>query len=81
MLRSFALMCPTAALLAAVSATGPAKADTATDKFARDLDRTESVRAIKTLGRDYAQYAQYGQWNQMGALFSSDGQFIFDGQF
>ena len=57
----------------------PAHADQALDSFARDVDRTESVRAVKTLQHSYAQYAQYGLWNEVGALFTRDGSFTFDG--
>ena len=48
----------------------PARADQALDSFARDVDRTESVRAVMTLQRSYAQYAQFGLWNEVGALFA-----------
>lgn len=49
------------------------------NELARDVDRTESVRAVKELQHSYAQYAQYGLWNEVGALFASDGSFVFDG--
>ena len=57
----------------------PAHADEALDRFARDLTRTESVRAVLTLQRSYAQYAQFGLWNEVGALFAADASFTFDG--
>ena len=57
----------------------PARADAELDAFARDVDRTESVRAVKTLQGSYAQYAQFGLWNQVGALFTDGGSFVFDG--
>ena len=57
----------------------PVRADPALDGFARDVERTESVRAVKTLQSSYAQYAQYGLWNQVGALFAPGGSFVFDG--
>jgi hypothetical protein len=57
----------------------PANADTALDEFARDVDRTESLRAVMNLQRTYAQYAQAGLWNEVGALFAPDGSFAFDG--
>jgi hypothetical protein len=56
-----------------------ARADAELDNFARDVDRTESVRAVKTLQSSYSQYAQYGLWNQVGALFAKGGSFVFDG--
>jgi hypothetical protein len=68
MTRTFALICAALALFFTV----PVCANTALDSFARDLDRTESVRAVKTLQRAYAQYAQDGLWNQVGALFAPE---------
>ncbi len=41
--------------------------------LARDVDRAESVRAVKDLQRTYAQYAQFGLWREMAALFAKDG--------
>ena len=76
MAHPFALICAALALLVAL----PVRAETALDNLARDLDRTESVRAVKTLQRTYAQYAQHGLWDQAGALFAPDGSFVFDGQ-
>ncbi len=48
----------------------PALAAPTRDSLARDIERAESIRAVKTLQYAYAQYAQYGLWNEMGALFS-----------
>ncbi len=48
------------------------------DALARDVDRAESMRAVKNLQRTYAHYSQYGLWNEMGALFASDATYIFD---
>ncbi len=62
-----------------LSVAMPAHADTALDEFAREVDRTESVRAVMNLQRTYAQYAQAGLWNEVGALFAPDGRFVFDG--
>ena len=75
MTRPFAFICAALALSAAM----PVHADPALDSFARDVDRTESVRAVKTLQRTFSQYAQAGLWAQAGALFAPDGQFVFDG--
>jgi hypothetical protein len=55
------------------------QADTGIDELARDVDRVESLRAVLNLQRTYAQYAQAGLWNEVGALFTSDGRFLFDG--
>ncbi|MCP5145984.1 MAG: nuclear transport factor 2 family protein [Gammaproteobacteria bacterium] len=54
-------------------------ADEALDNLARDLDRTESLRAVKTLQASYAQLALHGLWTQIGELFTTDGSFEFDG--
>jgi hypothetical protein len=72
---------PIFSTLCAVLALGavPAHADQALDSFARDVTRTEGVRAVKTLQHSYAQYAQYGLWNDVGALFAPEATFTFDG--
>ena len=75
MTRRFTVFCAALALSAATSV----RADPALDTFARDVDRTESVRAVKTLQRTFSQYAQAGLWAQAGALFAPAGQFVFDG--
>jgi hypothetical protein len=75
MTRPIASLCATLALLFSAAVL----ADAELDNFARDVDRTESVRAVKTLQSSYAQYAQYGLWNEVGALFSAGGSFVFDG--
>src|SRR5215510_7986633 len=48
------------------------------DELARDVDRTESMRAVKNLQRTYAQYSQYGLWNEMADLFAKEAAYIFD---
>jgi hypothetical protein len=62
-----------------LAADTPARDAAAVDELARDVDRTESLRAVLNLQRAYAQYAQAGLWNEVGALFASDGSFVFDG--
>ena len=62
-----------------LAADTPARDAAALDELARDVDRTESLRAVLNLQRAYAQYAQAGLWNEVGALFASDGSFVFDG--
>ena len=51
---------------------------TSLDELARDVDRAESIRAIKNLQRTYAHYSQYGLWNEMADLFAGDATYIFD---
>ena len=69
------LICAMLAVLSALSV----HADAGLDSFARDVDRVESVRAVKHLQASYSQYAQYGLWKEVGALFAADGSFVFDG--
>jgi hypothetical protein len=73
--RRAMLLCMALSVVLAV----PAHADAALDDFAREVDRTESLRAALNLQRNYAQYAQAGLWNELGALFTRDGSFAFDG--
>jgi hypothetical protein len=40
------------------------------DDLARDIERTESLRAVKDVQRAYAQYNQFGLWDDMAALFA-----------
>jgi len=51
-----------------------ADAQPSTDALARDVERAEAVRAVKTLQRTYAQYSQYGLWNEMAALFADEAR-------
>jgi hypothetical protein len=48
------------------------------DRLAAEVARTESVRAIKTLQRRYAQLAHFGEWRAIGAMFAADATFTFD---
>ncbi len=47
------------------------------DTLARNLERVESVRAVKDLQRFYAQYAQFGLWIEMADLFAADGTLVW----
>ena len=51
-------------------------ADPVLNALARDLEREESLRAVKDLQRNYAQYAMYGLWDEMASLFTDEGKFI-----
>lgn len=66
----------TALALVLLAAAQPVLAHTASgthiDTLARDIDRAESVRAVKDLQRTYAQYSQFGLWGDMAALFTPD---------
>jgi hypothetical protein len=65
---------PAWAVAAALAFAGPAAlaSPPSKDALARDVERAESVRAVKNLQYAYAQYAQFGLWNEMGALFARD---------
>jgi hypothetical protein len=62
-----------------LAAARTAHTDASLDESARDVDRTESLRAVLNLQRAYAPYAQAGLWTEIGALFTPDGSFVFDG--
>jgi hypothetical protein len=62
-----------------LGAARTAHTDASLDELARDVNRTESLRAVLNLPRAYAQYAQAGLWTEVGALFTPDGSFVFDG--
>jgi hypothetical protein len=47
------------------------------DSLAREVERTESIRAVKNLQYAYSHYAQFGLWTDMGALFATDGEEIW----
>ena len=65
--------------VSALLLVAPVRANPALDDFAREVDRVESVRAVKDLQASYAQYAQAGLWTEAAALFSDTGSFTFDG--
>ena len=64
MTRPTVFICATLAL----SLVLPGHADTGLDNLARDLERVESIRAVKNLQAAYSQYAQFGLWNEVGGL-------------
>jgi len=64
------LVIATACMLLSVHAG----AQPSVDALARDVERAEAVRTVKTLQRTYAQYSQYGLWNEMAALFADDAR-------
>jgi hypothetical protein len=43
-------------------------------RLAQNVERAESVRAVKRLQETYAQYSQFGLWTEMAALFTENGQ-------
>ena len=75
-MRTVARLGLAALLAASLAAFTPALAARPLDGLARDVERAESVRAIKTLQRTWAQFAQFGLWRDMVDLSADDGQFI-----
>ena len=45
--------------------------------LARNVERAEGIRAVKTLQRSFAQYGQFGLWNEIAGLFSADAVYIW----
>lgn len=68
-----------AAALIAVCLPMPLFAQTAAqmDTLARDIDRVESLRAIKDLQRHYTQFVQLGLWQDAADLFADKGELIW----
>lgn len=52
----------------------PSETVAGVDSLARDVERVESLRAVKDVQRDYAQYEQFGLWDDMAALFAEDAK-------
>ena len=46
-------------------------------RLAQNVERAESVRAVKRLQETYAQYSQFGLWSEMTALFADDAQLSY----
>ena len=67
-MRCVAMACSLLAIPMRAAAQSPV------DVLARDVERAEAVRAVKTLQRTYAQYSQYGLWHEMAALFADDAR-------
>ncbi|MEO8260022.1 MAG: nuclear transport factor 2 family protein [Acidobacteriota bacterium] len=45
--------------------------------LAQNVERAESVRAVKRLQEAYAQYSQFGLWSEMAALFADNAQLSY----
>ena len=46
-------------------------------RLMQNVERAESVRAVKRLQETYAQYSQFGLWTDMAALFADDAQLSY----
>jgi hypothetical protein len=62
----------------AVAAGQQVSSEQQLDRLLDQLDRVESVRAVKRLQWSCAQYIQFGLWQEIAALFSEQGEFVVD---
>ena len=46
-------------------------------RLAQNVERAESVRAVKRLQETYAQYSQFGLWTDMATLFTDNAQLSY----
>ena len=46
-------------------------------RLAQNVERAESVRAVKRVQETYAQYSQFGLWADMAALFADNAQLSY----
>ena len=46
-------------------------------RLAQNIERAESVRAVKRVQETYAQYSQFGLWTDMAALFTDGAQLSY----
>jgi hypothetical protein len=46
-------------------------------RLAQNVERAESVRAVKRIQETYAQYSQFGLWTDMAALFADNAQLSY----
>jgi hypothetical protein len=62
---------------ALVSAAPAPAAGAQVQRLAQEVERAESLRAVKKLSIVYAQYAQAGLWREMASLFSRNGELVY----
>ena len=77
MRQLFTCLTAAIALIWSPVAMADSTADMQFRELARDVERVESVRAVKDLQRFYAQYAQFGLWDEMADLFADDAVLIW----
>jgi len=46
-------------------------------RLAQNVERAESVRAVKRIQESYAQYSQFGLWTDMAALFADNARLSY----
>ena len=77
--KGFAMLLALGVLQAVVAGdTSPSTSAAArVSRLAQNVERAESVRAVKRLQETYAQYPQFGLWTDMAALFSDNAQLSY----
>ena len=77
-MRGLALLVAVGALHVVVTGAGQAtSANARVHRLAQNVERAESVRAVKRLQETYAQYSQFGLWTDMAALFADNGHLSY----
>ena len=79
MLSGLALLLAMGAVKVVVAGQAAAGASAAARvaRLSLNVERAESVRAVKRLQETYAQYSQFGLWNEMAALFSDNASLSY----
>src|SRR6266496_3160243 len=79
MLNGLALLVALGALQGVVAgdASPGTGASARVHRLAQEVERAESVRAVKRLQETYAQYSQFGLWTDMAALFADNAQLSY----
>jgi len=77
LLAALPLIAVAGLLLASCQSLAGGAPDEAIDELARDVERLESLRAVKDLQRSYAQHGQFALWDEMASLFSDDASFYW----
>ncbi|MET0290975.1 MAG: nuclear transport factor 2 family protein [Steroidobacteraceae bacterium] len=63
-------------LLAVIGPAHAADAGADVARLEQEVERAESLRAVKNLTMVYSQYAQAGRWRDMARLFSRSGELV-----
>ena len=72
-----ALLVALGAVNVAVGQSPSSSAAARVHRLAQNVERAESVRAVKWLQESYAQYSQFGLWTEMAALFADSAQLSY----
>jgi hypothetical protein len=78
---SFTLALSAAVLALAAPAAHAADEAAKLSRLSLEVQRTEDIRAVKTLQISYAHYAQFGLWTEMAALFTDNAEAVYGANF